>query len=40
LLQFVKGVGKGEREARVREEVEERKRRYKDVAPELEVEGL
>jgi tRNA uridine 5-carboxymethylaminomethyl modification enzyme len=40
LLLFVTGVGKGEREARVREEVEERKRRYKGVAPELEVEGL
>jgi tRNA uridine 5-carboxymethylaminomethyl modification enzyme len=40
LLQFIKGVGKGEKEARVREEVEERKRRYKGVAPELEVEGL
>ncbi|KAF1915478.1 glucose inhibited division protein A-domain-containing protein [Ampelomyces quisqualis] len=28
LLQFVKGVGKGERERRLREEIEERKRRY------------
>jgi tRNA uridine 5-carboxymethylaminomethyl modification enzyme len=40
LLQFVKGVGKGERERRVKEEIEERKRRYKSEVPTLEVGGM
>ncbi|KAF2028396.1 GIDA-domain-containing protein [Setomelanomma holmii] len=40
LLQFVKGVGREEREGRAREEIEERKRRYKDDVPGLEVAGL
>jgi tRNA uridine 5-carboxymethylaminomethyl modification enzyme len=40
LLQYVKGVGKGEREARIKEEIEERKRRYKGVAEGVEVGGM
>ncbi|KAH7074710.1 glucose inhibited division protein A-domain-containing protein [Paraphoma chrysanthemicola] len=40
LLQFVKGVGRVEREGRVREEIEERKRRYRNEVPGLEVGGL
>lgn len=40
LLQFVKGVGRGEREKRVKEEIEERKRRYKNEVPGLEVGGM
>ncbi|KAH5877033.1 hypothetical protein HBI90_063200 [Parastagonospora nodorum] len=35
LLQFVKGVGRGERDARAREEIEERKRRYKGEGGEV-----
>jgi tRNA uridine 5-carboxymethylaminomethyl modification enzyme len=40
LLQFVKGVGKEERERRAKEEIEERKRRYKSEVPTLEVGGM
>jgi tRNA uridine 5-carboxymethylaminomethyl modification enzyme len=40
LLQYVKGAGKGVRDARMKEEIEERKRRYKGVAPGLDVGGL
>jgi tRNA uridine 5-carboxymethylaminomethyl modification enzyme len=40
LLQYVKGAGKDEREKRMKEEIEERKKRYKGVAPGLEVGGL
>jgi tRNA uridine 5-carboxymethylaminomethyl modification enzyme len=40
LLQYVKGVGKGEREARIKEEIEERKRKYKGVAEGVEVGGM
>lgn len=40
LLQFVKGVGRGERERRVKEEIEERKRRYRGEVPGLEVGGM
>lgn len=35
LLQFVKGVGRGEREARIKEEIEERKRMFMNVAGEV-----
>ncbi|KAF1957482.1 glucose-inhibited division protein A subfamily [Byssothecium circinans] len=35
LLQFVRGVGKGEREKRVREEIEERKRIFMDAAGQV-----
>ncbi|KAH5078896.1 hypothetical protein HBI60_106010 [Parastagonospora nodorum] len=41
LLQFVKGVGRGERDARAREEIEERKRRYKgEVGEVVNVAGM
>jgi tRNA uridine 5-carboxymethylaminomethyl modification enzyme len=40
LLQFVKGVGKGERERRVKDEIEERKKKYRDEMPGIEVGGL
>jgi tRNA uridine 5-carboxymethylaminomethyl modification enzyme len=40
LLQFVKGVGKGERERRVKDEIEERKKKYRDELPGIEVGGL
>jgi tRNA uridine 5-carboxymethylaminomethyl modification enzyme len=40
LLQFVKGAGRGEREKRVKEEIEERKRRYRNEVPGLEVGGM
>jgi tRNA uridine 5-carboxymethylaminomethyl modification enzyme len=40
LLQYVKGATKGEREARMRVEVEERKARYMNATPSLEVGGL
>ncbi|KAL5121734.1 Mitochondrial Translation Optimization [Pleosporales sp. CAS-2024a] len=38
LLQFVKGVGRKERRERIKEEIEERKRRFK--ALQVEVEGM
>jgi tRNA uridine 5-carboxymethylaminomethyl modification enzyme len=40
LLQFVKGVGREEREGRMREEIEGRKKRYMNATPSLEVGGL
>jgi tRNA uridine 5-carboxymethylaminomethyl modification enzyme len=40
LLQFVKSVGRGEREKRVKDEIEERKKKYRDEMPGIEVDGL
>jgi tRNA uridine 5-carboxymethylaminomethyl modification enzyme len=40
LLQYVKGVGKEERQTRVREEISARKEKYMNATPSLEVEGL
>ncbi|RAR14366.1 GIDA-domain-containing protein [Stemphylium lycopersici] len=40
LLQYVKGVGKEERMARAKEEIEARKERYRGVMPGVGVEGL
>jgi tRNA uridine 5-carboxymethylaminomethyl modification enzyme len=40
LLQYVRGVGRGEREARIKEEIEERKRKFKGVAEGVEVGGM
>jgi tRNA uridine 5-carboxymethylaminomethyl modification enzyme len=40
LLQFVKGVGRGEREARMKTEIEERKAKYKGAMSGVDVGGL
>ncbi|OAL51034.1 GIDA-domain-containing protein [Pyrenochaeta sp. DS3sAY3a] len=40
LLQFVRGVGRGERDERVREEVRERKKRFMGVGEGVAVEGM
>lgn len=40
LLQYVKGAAKGEREARMKVEIDERKARYINTMPSLEVGGL
>ncbi|KAI4944565.1 hypothetical protein J4E91_008568 [Alternaria rosae] len=40
LLQYVRGVGKEERQARMKEEIEARKEKYRGVAQGVSVEGL
>jgi tRNA uridine 5-carboxymethylaminomethyl modification enzyme len=40
LLQYVRGVGKEERQARMKEEIEARKERYRGVTQGVSVEGL
>jgi tRNA uridine 5-carboxymethylaminomethyl modification enzyme len=40
LLQYVKGAGREERQARAREEIEARKAQYMNATPSLGVEGL
>jgi tRNA uridine 5-carboxymethylaminomethyl modification enzyme len=40
LLQYVRGVGREERQARMKEEIEARKEKYRGATPGLSVEGL
>jgi tRNA uridine 5-carboxymethylaminomethyl modification enzyme len=40
LLQYVRGVGRDERQARMKQEIEARKEKYRSATPGLSVEGL